>query len=320
MKKRGYGKYSRSKKQRRVIILRGIKYLLIITVLLIALAFVLTNFVFRRGENTAEETEATVITPVTTEAEPEEDENIDNKWAMFLVNSKNPLPSDYDNMIETEIVFEDWRDYYLDSRAADYLKRMVADAKEDGIDLLVVSAYRTIQYQQENFDRSVQDRMDKGMSYDDAYADTLREVAMPGESEHNAGLALDIMSHEYTSMDDAGFENTEAFKWLDKHAAEYGFILRYPKDKEDVTKIIYEPWHYRFVGVYYANEIKKSGLCLEEYFEEQGWTDSDGKAIKMRGPFDEEKPSETTSAPIETEPKKTMATTPYSVQDVQIIV
>lgn len=319
MKKRGYGKYGRSKNQRRVIILRGIKYLLIITILLIALAFVLTRFVFRGDKDNAEEPEATVITPVTTEAEPEEDENIDNKWAMFLVNSKNPLPSDYDNMIETEVVFKDWRDYELDSRAADYLKRMVADAKEDGIDLLVVSAYRTIKYQQENFDRSVQDRMDKGMSYDDAYADTLREVAMPGESEHNAGLALDIMSHEYTSMDDAGFEDTEAFAWLDKHAAEYGFILRYPKNKEDITKIIYEPWHYRFVGVYYANEIKESGLCLEEYFEKQGWTDSDGKAIKMRGPFDEEKPAETT-APIETEPKKTMATTPYSVQEVQIIV
>lgn len=325
MKKRGYGKngkYGRSKNQRRVIILRGIKYLFIITILLIALAFVLTRFVFRGGKKEAEVTETTVITPTvtTTEAEPEEDENIDNKWAMFLVNSKNPLPSDYDSMIETEVVFKDWRDYELDSRAADYLKRMVADAKDDGIDLLVVSAYRTIKYQQENFDRSVQDRMDKGMSYDDAYADTLREVAMPGESEHNAGLALDIMSHDYTSMDDAGFENTEAFAWLDKHAAEYGFILRYPKDKEDVTKIIYEPWHYRFVGVYYANEIKKSGLCLEEYFEEQGWLDSDGKAVKMRGPFDAEKQSETTVSPVETEPKKTMAATPYSVQEVQIIV
>lgn len=299
--------------------MRGIKYLLIITILLLALAFVLTKFVFKRGGE-PEETVTSVVTPAATEAEPEEDENIDNKWAMFLVNSVNPLPSDYDSRIETEVVFEDWRDYELDSRAADYIKRMIADAKEDGIDLLVVSAYRTIEYQQQNFDRSVQERMDRGMTYDEAYEDTAREVAMPGESEHNAGLALDIMSQEYTSMDDDGFENTEAFAWLDKHAAEYGFILRYPKDKEGKTKIIYEPWHYRFVGVYYANKIKESGLCLEEYYEEQGWTDGNGKAVKMRGPYVEEKPTETTSAPVETEPKKTMATTPYSVQEVQIIV
>ena len=306
--------------------MRGIKYLLIITVLLIALAFVLTNFVFKGksgDEEIPETTAATETTPA--ETEPEEDENIDNAWAMFLVNSKNPLPENYDNMIETEVVFESWREYKLDVRAADYIERMIADAKEDGIDLLVVSAYRTISYQQQNFDNSVEDRMNRGMSYDDAYADTLKEVALPGESEHNAGLALDIMCEEYQSMDDDGFENTNAFKWLDKHAAEYGFILRYPKGKYDVTGIIYEPWHYRFVGLHFAGEIKKSGLCLEEYYESRGWLDEDGKAIKMRGPFDEmekkesEKASETdeTSA---TEPKETRPSIPYSEQKVTIIV
>ena len=306
--------------------MRGIKYLLIITVLLIALAFVLTNFVFKGksgDEEVFETTAATETTPA--ETEPEEDENIDNAWAMFLVNSKNPLPENYDNMIETEVVFESWREYELDVRAADYIERMIADAKEDGIDLLVVSAYRTISYQQQNFDNSVEDRMNRGMSYDDAYADTLKEVALPGESEHNAGLALDIMCEEYQSMDDDGFENTDAFKWLDKHAAEYGFILRYPKGKYDVTGIIYEPWHYRFVGLHFTGEIKKSGLCLEEYYESRGWLDEDGKAIKMRGPFDEmekkesEKASETTETSA-TEPKVTMSSIPYSEQKVTIIV
>lgn len=304
--------------------MRGIKYLLIITVLLIALAFVLTNFVFRSDrEEEVSETVATETTPA--ETEPEEDENIDNPWAMFLVNSKNPLPKNYDDIIETEVVFESWREYELDVRAADYIERMIADAKEDGIDLLVVSAYRTIGYQQQNFDNSVEDRMNRGMSYDDAYADTLKEVALPGESEHNAGLALDIMCEEYQSMDDDGFENTDAFRWLDKHAAEYGFILRYPKGKYDVTGIIYEPWHYRFVGIYYANEIRKSGLCLEEYYESRGWVDEDGKAVKMRGPFDEmeKKESETATEPAETiatEPKVTMPSIPYSEQKVTIIV
>ncbi len=307
--------------------MRGIKYLLIITVLLIALAFVLTNFVFTQSdEEEAEVTDtADTTTSVTTEYDPWEDENIDNAWAMFLVNKNNPLPADYDSMIDTEVVFESWREYELDVRAADYLKRMVADAKEDGIDLLVVSAYRTIEYQQQNFDNSVKDRMDnRGMTYDEAYADTLNEVALPGESEHNAGLALDIMCEEYQSMDDDGFENTDAFKWLDEHAYEYGFILRYPKDKYAVTGIIYEPWHYRFVGEYFAEEIKKSGLCLEEYYQSMGWLDENGKAIKMRGPYEEierekEKEAET-SVTVETEPKKTMPSIPYSEQQVTIIV
>ena len=307
--------------------MRGIKYLLIISVLLILLAFVLTNFAFKRDSGEQEVATETVSTTVPTEteieSEEEEDINADNKWAMFLVNKQNPLPDDYDNIIETELVYDGEKKGYIDKRAAKYAKDMFAAALEDGIDLWVISSYRTIDYQQQNFNNSVQQRMDNGMTYDDAYADTLREVAMPGESEHNAGLAMDIMSIEYTSMDDAGFEDTKAFEWLDKHAAEYGFILRYPKDKESVTEIIYEPWHYRFVGIYYANEIKKSGLCLEEYFAERGWTDEDGKAVKMRGPFEKE---EETEQPAETrvteptEPKKTMPAVDHNEQKLTIIV
>lgn len=305
--------------------MRGMKYLLIITVLLIALAFALTTaFKKRDGETQESVTETASATTAQTEPEPEEDEDInaDNKWAMFLVNKQNPLPKNYDDIIETELVYEGDKNGYIDKRAAKYAKDMFAAALEDGIDLWVVSSYRTIQYQQDNFDRSVQQRMDNGMTYDDAYADTLREVAMPGESEHNAGLAMDIMSVEYTSMDDAGFENTKAFEWLDKHAAEYGFILRYPKDKEDITEIIYEPWHYRFVGIYYANEIKKSGLCLEEYFAERGWVDEDGKAVKMRGPFEEEEKEQSaeTRVTVPTEPKKTMPAPEFDEQKVTIIV
>ena len=309
--------------KRRVIILRGIKYLLIISVLLLALAFVLTTFVFKDNSEDEAVTETTTEIIILDEPEvEEEDENIDNKWAMFLVNKNNPLPMDYDSRIETTMIFESWREYYLDSRAAEYFEDMLNAAKEDGIDLLVVSAYRTIEYQQQNFDNSVQDRIDnRGMTYDEAYADTLAEVALPGESEHNAGLALDIMSEEYTSMEDDGFENTEAFRWLDENAHKYGFILRYPKGKQEITGIIYETWHYRFVGIYYANEIKQSGLCLEEYYEEQGWSDASGKATEMLGPWEvEEKESEVTTIPESTEPKETMPATPYSEQKVTIIV
>ena len=119
------------------------------------------------------------------------------------------------------------------------------------------------------------------MSYDEAVLDTEKEVAYPGKSEHNAGLSADIFSDEYVSFDDDGFKNTKAYAWLMENAADYGFILRYPEGKEDETGIIYEPWHYRFVGVYYAHKVSESGLCLEEYFKANGWLDENGTAIKM---------------------------------------
>lgn len=222
------------------------------------------------------ETEAEIPAP-----EPKPDpSDADNTWAMFLVNAKNPISDEYCDGIETSFVYSSWRDYYMDSRVSEYLKQMIADASDDGINLVVVSAYRTISYQQRNFDSSVQDRINnRGMTYEEAYADTLKEVQLPGYSEHNAGLAADIMSDECVSMDDDSFEDTKAFAWLQEHAADYGFILRYPKGKEDITDIIYEPWHYRFVGIYYAKLLTDRGITLEEYFEEMNWVDENGVAI-----------------------------------------
>ena len=211
-----------------------------------------------------------------------EQENIDNAWAMFLVNNQNPLPDDYDKRITVKKVYSNGeRDFDFDERAADYLINMFAAAKKDGINLTVNSSYRTIEYQQFNFDRSVQQRVNNGMSYDEAVLDTEKEVAYPGKSEHNAGLSADIFSDEYVSFDDDGFKNTKAYAWLMENAADYGFILRYPEGKEDETGIIYEPWHYRFVGVYYAHKVQESGLCLEEYFKANGWLDENGTATQM---------------------------------------
>lgn len=231
--------------------------------------------------NDLNEASETVSETLPEPKEPKPDPgDADNTWSMFLINSKNPVSVEYCESIETAKVYESWREYYMDSRMAEYLKQMINAAAEDGHQLIVMSAFRTIKYQQDNFDKSVQDRMDnKGMTYEEAYADTLKEVQLPGYSEHNAGVAADIMSDEYVSMDDDGFENTEAFKWLTEHAADYGFILRYPKGKESVTGIIYEPWHYRFVGVYYAKLLTDKGITMEEYFEEMNWVDDEGKAV-----------------------------------------
>lgn len=310
-------KIYRENRKKGVIILRGTKYLFIVTVILFVVVFVLTRFTKPADDKSAEVSEtASETTIVTTETTAEEDNvDIDNQWAMFLVNNENPLPDNYDSMIKTKLVHTSWREYYMDDRMADYMINMIAAAAKDGINLEVVSAYRTIEYQQQNFDNSVQQRMDNGMTYDEAYADTAKEVAFPGKSEHNAGLSADIMSDEYTSMDDDGFKNTKAYEWLSQHAAEYGFILRYPEGKEAETGIIYEPWHYRFVGIYYANEVNNSGLCLEEYFESKGWLDENGKAIKMTGPVEEPAETTVTAAPAETAP-----TEPQSEQQVSIIV
>ena len=213
-------------------------------------------------------------------ATSEDPDEADNPWAMFLVNEQNPLPVNYDNYLELELVDETYREYYMDKRCAKYMKQMLRAAEKDGIKLITSSTYRTFDYQKQNFENSVSDRVAQGMTEAEAYRDALRSVQLPGQSEHNAGLAVDILSNEYTSMDDDGFENTKAFEWLSKHASEYGFILRYPKGKTEETGIIYEPWHYRFVGVYYAKDVEASGLCLEEYFAKKGWTDTSGRAVK----------------------------------------
>ena len=178
----------------------------------------------------------------------------------FVVNKDLFLPEDYS--IETDFV---QGSYELETVAAYYCKQMIAAAKKDGIDLKVLSAYRTVDYQKKLFERNVKSRMeDNGMSYDEAYADVSINIAPPGGSEHNAGLAVDIIDTDHWDTYEE-FEDTPEFKWLSEHCTEYGFILRYPKGKEDITGYIYEPWHYRYVGVKYAEDVMSSGLCLEEY-------------------------------------------------------
>ena len=139
-------------------------------------------------------------------------------------------------------------------------------AAADGVTVWMQSGYRSVKYQTSLYERKTKYYLDKG--YDNA---TAREKAAavvnpPGYSEHNCGLAADLNSPEHTGLDE-GFEKTAAFRWLCEHAGDYGFILRYPKDAEDKTEIIYEPWHWRYVGVENAAKINASGLCFEDYIE-----------------------------------------------------
>lgn len=195
----------------------------------------------------------------------EGESEIDNGWAYYLINEEFPLNEDY-----TPDLAQVQGTFMMDARCAEYAKAMLSAAEEDGIYLNVVSAYRSIQKQEENLTAYIERLKNEGMSEEEAEKAALTEIALPGTSEHNAGLAIDILTLDWWETHDdvtADFENTEEFRWLDENAHKYGFILRYPKDWEGATEYTYEPWHYRFVGVYYAEKIKNSGLPFEYYYK-----------------------------------------------------
>ena len=203
-----------------------------------------------------------VSPPATSETTPVSEElpSLDEApWYLTLANADHPLPDDW--VVETA---ELPNGLTVDSRIYDALTAMLNDCKAEGLSPIVCSAYRTIQKQTELFEAKINTFMRDGLSYGEAYSAASEVVAIPGTSEHNLGLAVDICATDYQILDDAQAETAEQ-KWLMEHCAEYGFILRYPKGKESVTGIIWEPWHYRYVGVELAQEIMSSGLCLEEY-------------------------------------------------------
>ena len=187
------------------------------------------------------------------------DGNILNSWNLILINPENKLPEDFTVRLASVT-----GGYQLDERIANIAKTMVLAAKTDGVSLQICSAFRTIEKQTILYNNKVKKYQNQGMSLTDAKVKAATIVAVPGTSEHNSGLALDIITESYQTLD-AGFANTRAFRWLETNASEFGFIMRYPKDKQDITKIIYEPWHYRYIGIENAIILKNSGLSLEEF-------------------------------------------------------
>lgn len=186
---------------------------------------------------------------------------------LILVNPENYIPDDY--TVELETV---QGKYKLDVKAAQSAKDLIAGAKEAGYDMQVCSAYRTIEKSAELYQRKVQQYLNAGYSQAKAESEAARWVAPPGTSEHHTGLAMDIVSSDYWGQYsdlEHDYEKFDSFKWMYEHCAEYGFILRYPKDKQEITGITYEPWHYRYVGVEAAAYIMENGLCLEEYLDLQ---------------------------------------------------
>lgn len=182
------------------------------------------------------------------------------KWNLLLVNQDYILPENF--TVKTAEVKGGGQS--LDYRVVPYYNDMITAAQADGISLIPVSGYRSRERQHNNFERKIKYYTDLGYGKAEATRIASEIVLMPGTSEHNAGLAMDFGTNGNYTLDE-NFAKTDAFKWLSEHAADYGFILRYESDTKHITKITYEPWHWRYVGVKAAKEIKASGVTLEEY-------------------------------------------------------
>ena len=196
-----------------------------------------------------------------------EKEILENGYStLILVNPWNYIPEDY----TVELVNVQGK-YNLDAKAAQSAIDLLAAAKDAGYNMVLCSAYRTVEKSAELYNRKVKEFINAGYDEENAKIQAARWVAPPGTSEHHTGLAMDLVSSDYWgyySDLEHDYENFDSFKWMYKHCAEFGFILRYPKDKQDITGITYEPWHYRYVGKEAAEYIMANGLCLEEYLDE----------------------------------------------------
>lgn len=190
------------------------------------------------------------------------EEDLKLPWNMVLVNGEHPMEDGYVPQLK-----ELEEGLSVDARIIDAAKDMLSDAKKAGLHIDICSAYRSVERQEQVFGESMKERVKDGMSYWDAFNETSLNVAVPGTSEHALGLALDLISNQYTELDERQ-ETTAEAKWLKENCHKYGFILRYPPEKTNITGIIYEPWHYRYVGVEDATKIMKLGITLEEYLQD----------------------------------------------------
>lgn len=179
---------------------------------------------------------------------------------LLLVNPWNYLPADFErNTRKIE-------GHYIDVGAYDDIVNMLADMRKEGLSPYICSSTRTIEYQENLFNKRLKKNKAAGLSEQDALDETAKWTAIPGTSEHHTGYALDIVSTKNTTLDESQ-ENTPEQQWMMKNSWKYGFILRYPEGKTHITGIYYEPWHYRYVGKEAAKEIYESGLTFEEYLQ-----------------------------------------------------
>lgn len=200
--------------------------------------------------------------PPAVQTPPDQDQDLDaDGWQLLLVNPWNAMPEEY-----IPVLKQLDNGQAVDERCYEDLQAMMDACREDGYSPLICSSYRTQKKQESLFQNKISRLMAKGLSEEEARAEAAKVVAVPGTSEHQLGLALDIVDINHQVLDKSQ-EETGVQQWLMAHSWEYGFILRYPNDKSEITGIIYEPWHYRYVGRDAAQEIFEQGVCLEEYLD-----------------------------------------------------
>ncbi len=179
-------------------------------------------------------------------------------WNMILVNALHPIEQDFSvNLVEFSNV-------QCDERVLPAVEAMMEAAKQDGVSIYPCSGYRSPDRSAVLYQQQIQQYLDRGYEQEEAEKIAAHWVAPPGTSEHHTGLVFDFLSNDCTTMNET-FAECDAAKWLEKHAVEYGFILRYPKGLEQKTGIVFEPWHYRYVGSEAAAKIKAANVTLEEY-------------------------------------------------------
>lgn len=186
-------------------------------------------------------------------------------WNLILVNPEIALEPNFSvDLIEVD------NEQRLDWRIVDAWNSWKEDAEKEGHQLFLASAYRDIARQELNFNKTVKDYLNQGLSETDAKEKAKEYLTEPGHSEHHTGLALDIVDEEWIVAGrglETDYEKEASQKWLIETMTDYGFILRYPKEKEDITMIEYEPWHFRYVGPEHAEFMEKHDLVLEEYID-----------------------------------------------------
>ncbi len=216
------------------------------------------------GESAPATTQATTEAPTYVDVAVEDIGTVDEptiveideeKWHLTLLKVGYKLPEDY----KPDLVYVCESAERLNIKVAESYEKMYKAALKEGLLLTPCSGYRSYETQERNFNRKVDFYIAQGYAETDAHKKAAETVMPAGSSEHNMGIAIDIISVENW------VEETEEFKWLQKNAADYGFIMRYPKNKQSITNVVYEPWHWRYVGVEAAKEMKEKGLTLEEY-------------------------------------------------------
>ena len=223
-------------------------------ILVLILVFLIGGTVWRTCKDGLDLGKQIIPSVVTSENQAK---NTSENWNLILVNRDHPIPDNYQVQL-TELS----NGKEVDSRIYPELQQMFNDARAAGLSLFVREGYRTKEDQQQILDERIQEYENQGDSREEAQKAAEEYVALPGTSEHELGLSVDINADTQKCSSDA------VYQWLNENAWKYGFIKRYPSDKTDITGISNEPWHYRYVGKEAAKAMKEQNLCLEEYLGE----------------------------------------------------